>query len=663
MTKNIQHIVQENQRRLEQLFFPYNPVLGIGSPIERFPFFVTKDQEEPAYFPVEMMEIDEIQKVLESECRSAEEYALENGLNPQIFLKSIHDARFDNDFEFWAATCVKIKNKEGGPHIAFVLNGPQRKLFKLLWSMYTNKKPIRAIILKARQWGGSTLVQVFMAWIQLRHKISWNSLIAAHLNQAAINIRTMYKTLADQYPLESISITPFESTTNIKIIKSRNNKITIGSMEKPDSIRSDDVAMAHLSEVGLWKKTEGKKPEDLLQSILGTIPNRHCSVLVMESTAKGVGNFFHRTWLDSKSGENEYKPIFIAWFEIHNYTAEFDSEEEKIQLIKTLSKYEKYLWSLGATLEGIKWHRIKLREYGGSMVSMGAEFPSDDVEAFQSTGARFFPVENIQKARKFNRKPLYVGDVYGDAYTGPDALNNIRIEKAPKGRFAVWSDPEIYPDVKFKNRYCVSVDIGGRSKEADDSVITVWDRLPLMDGGILEKAACWAGKIDFDQLAWKCVQICKLYDDAFMIPEINKMREDQEKFDEGDQFYTLMDEIIDYYDNVFCRTNPEQIREGMQRVYGFHTNKQTKPMILNALNAAYRDDQVANFDQRSMDQADTYENKGNGSTGAVSGSHDDFVMSDALGVWCSLSYMDPVVEINITPRKVSKRKKRSMADF
>jgi len=58
--------------------------------------------------------------------------------------------------------------------------------------MRTAGKPIRLILLKARQWGGSTLVQIYMAWIQLVHCRNWNSVICAHLKESAANIKGMY---------------------------------------------------------------------------------------------------------------------------------------------------------------------------------------------------------------------------------------------------------------------------------------------------------------------------------------------------------------------------------------------------------------------------------------------------------------------------------------
>lgn len=644
------------------MFCEYNPVYGKGSLIARFPFFLRNKQPEPVFLPLSMKDEKIIKDIIESGSRSAQEFSEKNHQDPDILLNKINEIRFNHDFEFWAYTTGRIKPKAGGQNIPFRLNRPQRKLLAQLEKQRLAGKPIRIIILKARQWGGSTLVQYYIAWIQLRHKTNWNSLIAAHINQAATNIRNMYDTLIKSYPLAKYKLTPFQGTQNIKIIHARSNKITIGSMETPDSIRSDDIALAHLSEVGVWKKTDGKQPKDMIQSILGSIPDSPLSVVAMESTAKGVGNYFHLTWLNSKK-TGAFDPCFVAWFEIEIYQKDFDDEKEMYKLASTLSDYEEILWNYGATLEGINWYRNKLAQYNGDMVVMSSEFPSDDVEAFQSTGARFFPVRSVQAARKFNRKPLFVGDVFADARKGPDSLKNIRIEQGNTGNLSVWLKPETSKDVKYANRYLVTLDIGGRSKEADDSIIKVYDRFWMMEGGIPEVAAVWAGKIDFDHLAWKAIQICKMYDDALFMPEINKMRENTSDFNEGDQFYTLVDEIVDHYDNIYCRTPMEQIRRGIPKLYGFHMNSQTKPMVLNALNAAYRDSTIAEFDVRACDQADTFESKGNGKTGAVDGAHDDHVIASALGAWGTLQYMEPVREIKLGVISTRGRRAVSEASF
>lgn len=61
--------------------------------------------------------------------------------------------RCRHDFPFWAATFAYIKRKGGGDDVPFILNRPQRRLVGVLEGMRRAQRPIRLILLKARQVG------------------------------------------------------------------------------------------------------------------------------------------------------------------------------------------------------------------------------------------------------------------------------------------------------------------------------------------------------------------------------------------------------------------------------------------------------------------------------------------------------------------------------
>ena len=111
-------------------------------------------------------------------------------------------ARIREDFEFWCARCVIIKDKLSGRNVPLVLNRPQRRLVAVMEEQRRAGRPVRVILLKARQWGGSTLVQMYLAWMQMvRHK-GWNSLICGHLHATSKSIKRMYNLLLRHYPRE-----------------------------------------------------------------------------------------------------------------------------------------------------------------------------------------------------------------------------------------------------------------------------------------------------------------------------------------------------------------------------------------------------------------------------------------------------------------------------
>ena len=641
-----ERLISENRKRNGILDAVYSPYTGYGSLIPRQKV-VFNDIENDLYLPVEMLNVEWI-NFLVSHYHSIHDAAKANGSNFETLFSAINNERFKHDFEFWAATTAKIKPKTGGDYIPFVLNYPQRLMHNVFYSQIVNEEPIRNILLKSRQFGGTTYIDIFKGYIQIIHKTNWNDLTAAHINQAAINVRFMLSTLAKHYPKDLPSyftLRGFEGTKNIKIIPERNCKITIGSIEAPDSIRADDVAMAHLTEVASWKKTEGKEPEDLCQSILGTIPTVPFSMYVLESTAKGVGNFFHRTWQQAVSGENALTPIFIPWLKDPKNRINFGQHESKLDFYKSFSQYETFLWEQGATLEGIKFYRYKLKEMNGDVWRMQSEFPTTPEEAFNSSGNRVFAPAYVAALSDDCTEPEFKGDVFADARTGPDALENIRFEEVKGGNLWIWAMPD--DDTSYENRYCAFADIGGRSKNADYSVLRIFDKYWQTEGGDPEIVATFRGHLDQDLFAWKCAQICKMYHNALLAIEVNSLDKSET---EGDHFLTVLDAIAPYYPNLYMRNDIEKVGDTFIPRYGFHTNHKTKGMIIDSLNAAARErymsrkGQQEGFayierDRRAVDEMTMYEVKPNGSLGAIDGQHDDLVMSTAGGVWLCNSYL------------------------
>ena len=262
---------------------------------------------------------------------------------------------------------------------------------------------------------------------------------------------------------------------------------------------------------------------------------------------------------------------------------------------------------------------------------MCCEFPSTEQEAFQSTGRRAHSPLYIYKMRKFCKVPLYKGDVFADATYGKDAINSsLHFQECTGGGFWVWALPDEKSD--DKKRYVVSMDIGGRTRDADWSVISVIDRYWLASGGVEECIGTCRIHLDQDLAIWKAVQIAKLYNNALLVVEANSLNS---KGSEGDHSLTILDEIKDIYRNLYCRTDPQKIIEGRPVRYGFFTSRASKTDIVNQMNRRFREQGFVERDARALDEADCYEIKEDGTYGAVEGGHDDIYMSRAIGLKAS----------------------------
>ena len=589
----ITQIIEENNRRKSLLPLPAEPRTGYRCVGNRTP--VTVDGEQ-FYLPDSLL---------------AE--------NPQPSLSSpeFEKLRCRHDFEYWAWRCVKIRHKLTGELVPFILNTPQRKVLDILERDRLADMPLRLILLKARQWGGSTLIQIYMAWIQCVLKDRWNSLICAHVKNTATAIRAMYTTLLDSYPAElwsadcKPSFKMYGGSRDTRVIAGRNSTVTIGSSWSQEASRGLDCSMAHLSEVAYWADCREFSPEAYVQAVCSGIPLLPLTLVALESTANGVGNYFHREWLRSVQGKSDKRAVFVPWYEIEIYRKEVADPQS---LWDSLDDYEFGLWEQGLTLEMIAWYHDKRRE----MVSddaMKAEFPTNDIEAFVHSGASVFNPRFIDRLRAHCRAPLAVGEIVGDKLLGNEALRGLHFVPDAKGLLEIWEYP--VPG----REYVAAVDIGGRTQNAYFSVIAVLDRSPGRTPAVV---AQWRGHIDHDLLAWKAAAIAMHFNEALLVIESNTLESEL-----GGASRYVLDSLAETYPRLYYRTS----RQSDARRIGFHTNRTTKNLIITSLIGFVREESYIERSELACNEMATYCQLPNGAFEAREGCHDDILMTRAIALY------------------------------
>jgi len=666
----VKELVEENARRRNQYFRDYSRLTGDKSQ-EVVPRVMVPIQNLKFYLPKAMLNIPVVRELSKNggrvdrlfrkygyECFHSEVTA---------FLNSLHKVRFEHDFEFWCFLCVKIQDKQTKERIPFRLNRGQRKLVSKFEEQRLAGKPIRNILTKARQWGGSTVTQVYMLWLQLYHYRNWHSAIVSQLKTQAVNIRNMLSKTISHYPKDAgeFSFTAVTGTQSIRQIPERGCEVQIGSAEQPDAIRSFDISMAHLSEIAFWAETQSKSGEDLAQALYAAIPDVPGTFLCLESTAKGIGNFFHEKWLAAESGESELVPVFVPWFEIELYTRGIKHIDA---FIESMSPYNWWQWEQGATLEGINWYNWYKKSKRYSDFQMKSEFPTTATEAFQTKSGRYFDFKYITEARKTCKDPIFIGTIKGDSMTGAAALNNLRLIEGDTGGsevLKIWQHPETFEDTRILHRYIVIIDIGGKSYSSDNSVISVLDRFGLMDPfGALERVALWVGHVDHDVLAWMGAQIATYYDNALLVIESNTIdTRDKKKKDsityEGDHFYTVIDELADEYFNLYARGGtPDKTQgKGKEVKYGWHMNKKTKYQAYDRYSAALRDGEYVERSHEAVNEMEWLEIDSSGGINAVTGKRDDIQDTNATGVYIAFEEMPLPKIVNINKPKPTKSRR------
>lgn len=686
---NLQSIIEENERRLARINRIYDPVKGDPDDTDRFLFNVPGFP--PFWLPVTMRKeplLKEIEAPADSVASPAEK---------EMLLKRLDHLRCRHDFPYWAATRAFIKQKGGGEDILFILNRPQRKLVATLERMRRANEPIRLILLKARQWGGSTCIQLYMSWLQLEIQKGLNSLIIAHYNTASEEIKDMFDRMLMNYRPEgnlrryalqlhsreiggsSATLTDGteegeeendegcglktecvgRSGSAVRVVE-RNCKVKVATAQSPEACRGGDYNLIHCSEVGLWRATRLKTPEQILRSACSGVLLRPLTMIVYESTANGTGTFFHREYEAAKRGDSQFSNLFVAWYEIDQYSLPFrpGAREEFARKLwdgkenrqtdsdrRQSGAYLWWLWEQGATLEAINWYIAERAKYSDPN-QMAAEYPSDDIEAFVHSGAAVFDKYKVEALRKDCFPAPERGEIVGSKPNGAGSLEDLRFINDMQGCLNIWRHPAKDPELEITDRYVTVVDIGGRSAGADWSVIAVFDREPMRRGLGPEIVAQWRGHCDFDILAWNAARIAKYYEKALLVIESNTIdTRDAERNLEGDQSLYLFNRLRDAYDNLYARRGSEEsVRKGFPQRYGFHTNVSTKPMIIAGLISVIREGAYIERDERCLDEYLTYERRPNGSYGALPGHHDDLLMTRAIGLHICINELDaPVI--------------------
>lgn len=531
---------------------------------------------------------------------------------------AVMEQKFKNyreDFELWARECVRIRHKLTGQMVAWELNGPQRRVLGVMERQRRAGRPVRVILLKARQWGGSTLVSLYMAWIQLFHSENWHSLICAHFKDASTTIRGLYSQLIENYPEEllpkGVKLVPYEGMRSVKLLTVRGCRISVCSAENVDAARGADYAMAHLSEVAFWADTPGKKASDLVRAICGSVPRVPNSVIVMESTANGVGNFFHREWVRAQAGESDKEAVFVPWFEIEMYREELTCPVEELK--SRLTPYERELMETEhLSPEQINWYHLKSREYAAHE-QMAAEYPSNPSEAFTSTEVSVFPARYIESLRRGVSEPIERYD-----------FERERQEFFPtvSGALEVWAEPCKASELQGRHSYVAAVDVGGRWAGADWSVIAVFD---VRNEGRMELAAQWRGHIDHDILGSIALALGRRYHNALLVIESNTLES---------QSLGVMERIVaSRYRNLYQRACLESAGRATEYRYGFHTNVATKTAAMADLMELLRDGRLTERSAGAIEELAAYARRPNGSMGAPDGMHDDLVMTRAIAAY------------------------------
>ena len=299
--------------------------------------------------------------------------------------------RLKDDFIHYASKCLKIRTKSGSVE-PFLLNKAQLYIHEQLERQKGETGKVRALCLKGRQQGVSTLIGGRF-YHKVSHHFGMQAFILTHALDATQNL---YKMAQRYYENTPVPVKPQVTTSNSKelIFGLLDSGYKLGTAENKAVGRSATIQLLHGSEVGFWNNAA-----EHAKGIMQAVPNSFNTEIIMESTANGVGNFFHQQWQQAEAGQSDYIAIFVPWFWQTEYAVKVDG------LFSTTAAEDELMFQHGLTVEQVAWRRLKITEFSVNGMdgekAFKQEYPCTSVEAFQTTGEdTYISSELIMKARK-----------------------------------------------------------------------------------------------------------------------------------------------------------------------------------------------------------------------------------------------------------------------
>ena len=525
--------------------------------------------------------------------------------------------------------------------IRFKLNNTQDRIMTIIEALWRAGIPARMVILKARKEGVSTLIEAIGFVLVVTRKLM-DMKVVSYDEKSARKIYWISQRFFENLPPDMQPPTKYLTKTSLvfksdNLEKSLDSSIDVETAKKTKLTRGESPKILHISELAFMDYVK-----DILLSMRNAVSKTPDSLVVLESTAKGIGNDFHREYTSASTlkevlsgrntmeGKSEYVKIFIPWWIHEKYMMKPPDDFKLVNYPHPVygnEVEEKKAYNL--SIEHMYWRRHTiLNECGGDLDNFRQEYPANDVEAFISSGrSRFARIALTNYMRKV-KPPIAIGevkivetlkDVYAH-YGGDKPV--VEFFEDVQGNLKIWEYPQ-FEDLRRKKpvEYLLACDAAeGKqvdrtdARKTDNSVISVWRRIPY------RKVASWVGKIDPDLLADIAYGIAYYYNMGWLAVENNHPG------------FTTNRQLIGRYPRLYYEISLDEKTQEETRNFGWHTDSTTRPFLIDSLAAVIREESAEIYDEDTIKEYQTFIKYPDGHCEAQYGCTDDRVMADGIAL-------------------------------
>lgn len=505
----------------------------------------------------------------------------------------------------YIARFLVIRDKENNV-VPLRLNKPQKRLYEAIRSQWEAGKPVRIIILKARQMGFSTLTEAVIFWMAAT-AFHVECMIVAHTDEATNKLFQMSKRFYDHLPAQ---IKPMQKASNARELvfdrpsRHKGEASGLGSYIRCATAggvgigRGSTLTALHLSEFAFW-------PKDKLDTLIGlmqAVPDRPGTIVVIESTANGYDEF-KKQWDKAVAaqavGLEGFVPVFFPWYEMEEYRRAVPPGFERTREEEELAQL------FGLDDEQLAWRRWCIEvNCGGDLNKFRQEYPATPDEAFIATGDCVFDKELLVRRRKAVQSLRWERGAFRLEHGLDKSIRSFRWEQERAGAIRILHHPE------ENVPYVIGADTAGTG--GDFFAAHVLDNRTGRQVAVLHHQY---GERAFTEQLY-CLG--RYYNNALVGIETNYSTFPQNCMQELGYTKFYVRQVLDTYTGR------------LEDRFGFRTDRQSRTLIIDELKDVmkYHPELIEDFD--TLGEMLTFVYNAERRPEAEAGEHDDLVMSLAI---------------------------------
>ena len=516
----------------------------------------------------------------------------------------------------WMEDHLWIRTKAGRIE-PFRLNPTQVKIDLAIKKLQAEKKPIRVIILKARQMGSSTYTEA-LGYGVTRINGNHSAGIIGNETENSNHLFGMFELYHRKD--EGAPQTQRHNRKALLYEESHGSQVIVTTAQKANAATGHTNQFVHCSEVSKWRDAG-----TTMDSLLPTVPkfnDNPNSIVVIESTAFGASGYFYNLWRAAIRGDNDWTPLFFAWYDDPRYRMPVGSTP--LTDFGTHPRYNLHPGEedglrdeCGCDDEQLTWRRWTIdNDSNGDIEKFHQEYPASWREAFLASGRPRFSIPVLTKWADNAKPPIWRGDIN------------------PKGEWVEGDENDFIKVWEWPvdgEEYVIGADCAEGNTDGDYS-----------SGGVLGRRSRrrvatihgHLGEFESDAYGFRLQQVGYRYNTALLAPEINA--------------YGLA--VVEWllkakYPNLYYHTTKGEKGKKPLKKAGWRTQVGTKELLVSDLAAAIRDETIEVFDIETIEELMGFmilDNKKTGADPEDKDAHDDRVIDLGIGLQALSFDMDAV---------------------